>query len=298
MGGLLQVLPFSYIAIIIGSLALMGFPFLTGFYSKDVLLELAYSNYSFSGLFAFWLGLLSAGFTSFYSFRLIYLTFISGPNGFKNRIENIREVTFSLGLPIFVLSLLSLIAGFLTKEAFIGVGTCYWNNSIFTLPEHTFIVESEFIPIYVKWLPFLISIISACGAIFIYSHGIFFLISLYKTKLGYILYLFFNKKFFFDKLQNELICINLLRVGYESTYKVIDKGLIENIGPSGLAKLALAIGQNSKNTQSGLLNHYAFLIFIGLISIIYFASLGNLSNLFFDTRVIFLLSTTWLFLNN
>jgi len=75
MGGLLKVLPFTYIMMLIGSLSLMGFPFLTGFYSKDVILELTYSKYTFSGNFAYYLGLISAFFTSFYSFRLLYLAF-------------------------------------------------------------------------------------------------------------------------------------------------------------------------------------------------------------------------------
>jgi NADH-ubiquinone oxidoreductase chain 5 len=83
MGGLLQVLPYTYVMILIGSLALMGFPFLTGFYSKDVILEVAYSNYNLHGTFAHLLGVFSAGITAFYSFRLIYLTFVSNPNGFK-----------------------------------------------------------------------------------------------------------------------------------------------------------------------------------------------------------------------
>ena len=76
MGGLLKVLPFTYVMIVIGSLSLMGFPFLTGFYSKDVILELSFAHYSFEGTFAHWLGCVSALFTAFYSFRLIYLTFV------------------------------------------------------------------------------------------------------------------------------------------------------------------------------------------------------------------------------
>ena len=298
MGGLIQVLPFSYIMVIIGSLALMGFPFLTGFYSKDVILELAYVNYTFSGMFAFWLGLLSAGFTAFYSFRLIYLTFLTKPNGFKGSLENIHEAPLPLGLPLLILGFLSLTAGFLTKEIFIGIGTNYWNNAIFILPEHVLIIESEFISTYIKWLPFYISMISSFFALYIYSYGVFFLVGLYKTKVGYIFYLFLNKKFFFDKLQNEIICINLLQFGYQSTYKLIDKGLIELIGPNGGSKIFLKLAKNSKNMQSGLLNHYAFLIFIGLILFIFLVISFNVEKIiFFDVHTIFILILVWLFLN-
>lgn len=76
MGGFVQVLPFTYVLILIGSLSLMGIPFLTGFYSKDVILELAFANYHVYSMFSYWLGTISALFTSFYSFRLIYLTFL------------------------------------------------------------------------------------------------------------------------------------------------------------------------------------------------------------------------------
>nr|YP_009476593.1 NADH dehydrogenase subunit 5 [Chroomonas placoidea]AVM81086.1 NADH dehydrogenase subunit 5 [Chroomonas placoidea] len=296
MGGLLQVLPFSYIMIMIGSLALMGFPFLTGFYSKDVILELAYSNYNFSGIFAFWLGLFSAGLTSFYSFRLIYLTFLANPNGFKSSVENIHEAPLALGLPLFLLGILSLLAGYLTKDLFIGIGTPYWNNSIFTMPEHAVIIESEFISLFIKWLPFFVSITSASCAFFLYFYGLSLLTALYKTEIGYICYLFFNRKFFFDKIQNEIVCTPLLRIGYQTTYKIIDKGFIELCGPSGISKTLLEFSQSSKKIQSGLLNHYASFMFIALILLISIVVLFSVLAFYFDIHIIFILIFTWFFL--
>ena len=296
MGGLLQILPFSYIMMIVGSLALMGFPFLTGFYSKDAILELAYSNYNFSGIFAFWLGLFSAGLTSFYSFRLIFLSFITNPNGFKSSLENIHEAPFSLSLPLLTLGLLSLSAGYLTKDLFIGAGTPYWNNSIFTMAEHVVIVESEFISLFIKWLPFIISLSSASFAFFIYSYGLLFLTVLYKTKFGYIFYLFFNRKFFFDKIQNHIVCANLLQTGYKTTYKIIDKGFIELCGPSGISKALPRLSQSSKKIQSGLLNHYTSLMFIALILLISIIVLFSVITFYFDINVLFILIFTWFFL--
>jgi NADH-ubiquinone oxidoreductase chain 5 len=295
MGGLLQVLPFSYIMVIIGSLALMGYPFLTGFYSKDAILELAYVNYSFSGMFAFWLGLFSAGLTAFYSFRLIYLVFVMTPSGFKSSFENIHDAPIALGLPLYALAILSIVAGFLTKEIFIGLGTNYWNNAIFSLPAHTLSIEAEFIPLYIKWLPFCVSIICATSSFYLYSYSSTNMVLLYKTTSGFLSYLFLNKKFFFDKLQNELLCIQLLRLGYQATYKLIDKGLIEVVGPAGNTKIFFTIAHNSKKIQSGFLNHYAFLVFLGLMLFIFLSMVLQVGCfLYVDINTLFLLVITWL----
>ena len=104
MGGLLQVLPISYTMILIGSLALVGFPFLTGFYSKDVVLEVALAAPTFVGNFAHWLGCLAAFFTSFYSFRLIFLTFLNNTNSNKAYIENAHEAPIIMVLPLMFLA--------------------------------------------------------------------------------------------------------------------------------------------------------------------------------------------------
>ena len=296
MGGLIQILPFSYTMMLIGSLALMGFPFLTGFYSKDVILEIAYSNYNFSGIVGFWLGLMSASFTAFYSFRLLYLTFISNSNGFKKNIENAHDAPFILGMPLFMLGLCSISIGFLTRDMFIGIGTPFWNNSIFILPEHLVIIDAEFMSVFIKWLPFFISLLSASLAFYIYSYGVKFLISIYKTDIGHKFYIFINRKWFFDKLQNEIISASLLYFGYNTTYKTIDKGFVEFFGPSGLSKLVIYFAQIVSNLQSGLLNHYAFFMFIGVIVFTCIVILFSVLTLYIETHVYFLLLLTLLFI--
>lgn len=268
MGGLVQTLPLNYIVFLIGSLALMGFPFLTGFYSKDAIIETAFSNYSFSGLFAFWLGIISAGFTSFYSSRLLYFTFISKPNGFKSSIEYIHEAPFGLAFPLCLLSIFSLFIGFLSKDLFIGIGTPYWSNSIFLLPEHNMLIESEFISVFIKWLPFFVSIGSSIFAFFVYSLYNSMLLRIYQSTTGYLLYVFFNRKFFFDKFYNNLIAKFCLYAGYFITYKNLDKGFIEFFGPSGFTICLVNLSKQIKTLQSGFINHYAFIFFISLIGFI------------------------------
>jgi NADH-ubiquinone oxidoreductase chain 5 len=295
MGGLVQILPFSYIMILIGSLALMGFPFLTGFYSKDVILEIAYANYNLSGILGFWLGILSASFTSFYSFRLIYLVFFGNPNGFKQIIQNTHDASFVLGSPLFILGILSIIGGFITKDLFIGLGTPYWNNAIFILPEHIVMVDAEFLPLFIKWLPFTVTILSATFAFFLYSYGLPLLITIYKTSFGHKFYIFINRKWLFDKLQNEFFSITLLRFSYSITYKIIDKGLIEFIGPSGFSKLVLKFSNSIIKIQSGLLNHYTFLMFVSLVLFISITTSFPIYPIYVETHVFFILMLIWLF---
>ena len=108
MGGLKNLLPFSYAAILIGSLALTGFPFLAGFFSKESILELAYSKYNIMGWFAYVLGTLAAFFTAFYSIRLLFLVFLSNPNGNRTTIINAHEGSIEIFIPLFILSFFSL----------------------------------------------------------------------------------------------------------------------------------------------------------------------------------------------
>ena len=296
MGGLVQLLPFTYSMMLVGSLALMGFPFLTGFYSKDVILEIAYSKYSFLGTFSHWLGCFSASITAFYSFKLIYMTFLANPNGFKKSLEGVHDAPFPMAFPLVLLSLSSIFTGYLTKDMFIGLGSPFWNNAILVLPQNLNIIDAEFIPVYVKWIPFFASISGSFSSVFLYH---FFSRSLFKLYISSnilsSIYVFFNKKWFFDRLQNELLVSSLLKIGYDTTYKLIDKGLIEVFGPSGLAKSGLNLSKQVSFLQSGKINQYAFLMFILLIVFIsislVFISFGN----FVNSEIIFIMILSMFF---
>jgi NADH-ubiquinone oxidoreductase chain 5 len=143
-GALGPLLPFTAIMFLIGSLSLMGFPFLTGFYSKDLILELALTKYTLEGSFAYNLGLITAFFTSFYSFRVFYMTFIYKTNTFRTSINKIHELPWKMALPLGILSLGSIFLGYVSKDLFVGLGTDFWNNSIFILPEHNNQLDAEF----------------------------------------------------------------------------------------------------------------------------------------------------------
>jgi len=150
MGGLKNILPFSYAAILIGSLALGGFPFLAGFYSKDIILEASYSTYTSIGQFSFFLGLLAVFFTAFYSMRVLFLVFLSNTNGNKNSIYTAHEGNFGIFIPLFFLSIISIFIGYLSHDLIIGFGTDFWGTSIFILPKHYTLSDIEFINIIIK----------------------------------------------------------------------------------------------------------------------------------------------------
>ena len=123
MGGLKKLVPFTYSMMVIGSLALIGFPFLTGFYSKDVILEVAYGKYTLEGHFSYALGSIGAFLTAFYSTRLIYLTFLSAPNGYKSVICSAYDSSYQISISLFFLVIPSVLIGFYAKDMLIGFGS-------------------------------------------------------------------------------------------------------------------------------------------------------------------------------
>jgi len=194
MGGLGKLFPLTYCMFLIGSLALMGFPFLTGFFSKDVILEVAFAQYTISSMFAYWFGTLSAFFTAFYSFRLIYLTFLTTPNATKGAFERAHESSFLIVFPLLILGFGSIFCGFLMKDLFIGVGSIFLGNSIFVLPKNFNLFEAEFLPSTIKLIPLVFSFSGAYFSLLLNNFYGLFLTNLKLTILGRLLYCFFNQK--------------------------------------------------------------------------------------------------------
>jgi proton-translocating NADH-quinone oxidoreductase chain L len=270
MGGLKQILPFSYSVILIGSLALIGFPFLTGFYSKDTILEIAFAQYSILGHFAYYLGSFAAFCTAFYSVRLLFLVFLSEPNGNRTTILNAHEGSWHLSLPLLILSFFSILIGYLTKEIFIGFGTKFWGNSIFILPQNYLLTDIEFINLDAKLFPLLLTIAGASFAYFLYTFELNYFLELKKNANFKYFYNFLNKKWYFDRIYNQIISQNVLDLSYTFTYKDIDRGLLEKLGPWGIVHLVISIFKSLKSLQSGLVYHYLFLILFASFLILVF----------------------------
>ena len=296
MGGLKSLVPFTYSMMVIGSLALIGFPFLTGFYSKDVILEVAYGKYTNEGHFSYVLGSVGAFLTAFYSTRLLYLTFLSKPNGFKSVISSAYDSSYQICIALGILSIPSMFIGFYTKDMIIGLGTDFWGNSIYVLPENMNMVDAEFITHFYKVLPVILSV---CGALFsflFYSFGSNILFSMKISFLGKKIYNFLNKKWFFDKVYNEYIGQFFFRFGYNTSYKVIDRGIIEMFGPMGFSNAISNKASLINKLQTNYLYHATLLILIGSTSLIGVRQFWVVFGDFADFRVfiIFLISSLYL----
>jgi len=286
IGGLVKILPFTYSIFFIGSLALIGFPFLTGFYSKDLIMEVAFGQYTISAHFAHWLGTGAAFFTAFYSIRLLYLTFLTKSNSYKRVIEKAHEPGLKITIPLFFLSLGALFLGYISKDIKVGIGTDFWGNALFTHPQHLGYLEAEFIPAFIKLMPVIFSILGAILAFYMYINGSSALYDCKINNWGSKLYGFLNRKWFFDKIYNELLSQKILSFSYSSTYKLIDRGLFEALGPLGLGKLVWSLGGLFRNLETGYIYHYSLIIILGLSFYLGLLSLWPFVEVFLDSRLV------------
>ena len=271
MGGLLSVLPFTYTAMLVGSLSLLATPWLTGFYSKDLILELAYGTYSFSGTYAFILGTITAGLTAYYSVRLLSLVFIAVPNGSKSNYDKTHEANIPVILALFVLSIFSIFIGYLASDLFTGIGSDFFGNSLFILPNNISLIDTEFsINPIIKLLPLICTIIGAVSSFVVYTYLPKISIQLIQSKLGIQLYSFFNSKYYFDVLYNYFFIGLTMKISYALSI-FIDRGIIELIGPNGISTLFNTTGQNIENTDNGIVTTYALYTTLSLIALIFIA---------------------------
>jgi NADH-ubiquinone oxidoreductase chain 5 len=260
MGGLQNLLPFSYSTMLIGSLALVGFPFLAGFYSKDTILEIAFSNQTVLGHYCYYMGSFAAFFTAFYSTRLLFLVFLSTPNGNKKNILNAHEGSYYMTIPLFLLAILSIVIGYLTKEIFIGFGSDFWSTAVFILPKNYSALDIEFISLFNKLMPLFLTILGAFFAYNLYVFNVdnYFIIK--QNKNFKIIFNFLNKKWYFDRLYNQFISANILHYSFVYSYSDLDRGVIEIVGPSGVILNVNTLENKIQSLQTGNIFDYLFLI--------------------------------------
>ena len=286
MGGLLKILPFTYAMFLIGSFALLGFPFLSGYYSKDLILELSFATFTIPGHFAYILGTFAAFFTAFYSIRLLILTFITKTNAYKQIINKAHDAPLLLGLPLLILSIFSIFIGYFSKDMIVGLGSTFWGNSLNILFENNQMIDAEFLPFIIKIFPILSATSGLILACLLYTNFTKYLNYLTKNNLFRNIYLFLNKKWFIDKLYSEVIYQKILYISYNPLYSVFDKGIYNILGPRLLTNLLEKLSKNSSEIQSGFFYHYALIFLISLTLIIILSSL-NFFNIFIILFVIF-----------
>jgi NADH-ubiquinone oxidoreductase chain 5 len=275
-GGLRNLLPFSYSVMLIGSLALIGFPFLSGFYSKDIILELSYSKYTFSGHFSYVLGSLAAFCTAFYSTRVLYFIFLSKPNGNKIVVLGAHEGSFRMAFPLILLSFFSVFIGYLSKEIFIGFGTSFWGSSIFIVPSNYSLLGVEFLSLKYKILPLILTLTGLFSAYFLFTYNIFYYFSIKATSWFKVLYTFFIKKWYFDRFYNQFVTQGLLSFSYNYSYKTIDRGLVEKIGPFGIIFFVKLLYVNINKLQTGFILNYLIYLCIFIVSFIFLSFEQNI----------------------
>ena len=267
LGGLIKFLPFTYTAMLVGTIALLGLPWLSGFYSKDLIIELAYSRYTFSSTYAYILGSITAGLTAFYSFRLISLVFLTIPNGSKMTYLNIHEANTAVIIPLFILALFSIFFGFVFSDLFVGIGTDFFGSAIFIHPNNISLVEAEFsLPILLKLLPTILSILGGTMALVLYHYTPNFMSQ--STPLLRKVYTFLNGQYLFDAIYNHYIIGKGLKYGYQIS-KVLDRGVIEMVGPFGLSNVLQNTGNKIAKLDTGVITTYSLYITLGLLSLLF-----------------------------
>jgi NADH-ubiquinone oxidoreductase chain 5 len=264
MGGLKNLAPFTYSMVVIGSLALIGFPFLTGFYSKDLILEVACGKYSSLGYLSYFLGTLGAFCTAFYSMRLSYLTFLSKPTGHKKIICYAHDSGLYICLALGLLAIPSIFIGYLTKDMMVGVGSHFFGNAIFVNLNNFNVFDAEFISTFYKVLPVNVSLFGFFLALFLYTFQANLIFRLKTSHIGKKIYNFLNRKWFFDKIYNELFSQFFFKFGFSISYKFVDRGIFEMIGPTGLSLISLKVGSSLHKLQTGHIYHYNLLILVGI----------------------------------
>jgi len=286
-GGLREFLPLTYSVILIASLSLVAFPFMTGFFSKDFILESAYGQYHFSSIAVYFVATIGAIFTTLYSVKVLYLTFLANPNGsakyYPLNNKNIsHEGDIFLILPLVVLAIFSIYFGFLTKDIFIGLGSGFFtDNSIFIHPTHEILIDTEFaVPTLFKLLPFFFTIFFTILALVYFEFLSNLVVNFKLSNLGYYVFGFFNQRFLVELFYNKYIVNVVLNMGGQTT-KILDKGSIELLGPFGLEKTLVKFSKVISSLNTGIVTNYALYILIGFVTYVYmYLSLGYDLDLF------------------
>ena len=258
MGGVWKSLPYTYVLMVIGTLALTGFPFLSGFYSKDAIIEFAYLRGSTTGYYAAIIGIFTALLTSIYSWRLIFKTFHGSYNNKKFDIKSMHDSPMVMILPLFVLAIGAIGAGYLFKDLFIGHNISYefWGSSIKFLKP----LSQDHPPTWFIFLTPVLVVISIPFSFYLFVKNKNIVEQIVEGNKS--LYLFLKNKWYFDELYEFIFVKSLKKTGHY-LWKKIDGDIIDRFGPDGISKLIKILSLKAVKFQSGYIYQYAFVMLIG-----------------------------------
>jgi NADH-quinone oxidoreductase subunit L len=302
MGGLRRFIPFTTAMMAIGTLALTGFPFTAGYYSKDAIIEAAYASQRAGADFAFLAVVVAALMTSFYSWRLFFLTFESparwagggthAAHGDHEGVEHDErgqdvesahdadlehlqhghdhpaphESPLVMLVPLAVLALGAIVTGGVFYGSFVGheYGD-FWKGALFTRPENTILEDMHHVPALVVWLPTIMMLLGFGLAVWMYRID-----TRKPAQLAAqhpMLYRFLLNKWYFDELYDLLFVRSATRLGH-FLWRTGDQRIIDGLGPDGISARVLDVTRGAVRIQTGYLYHYAFAMLIGVAALV------------------------------
>nr|WIE88890.1 NADH-quinone oxidoreductase subunit L [Mesorhizobium sp. WSM4875] len=272
MGGLRTLIPKTYWMMVIGTLALTGVGIpatvigTAGFFSKDAIIEASFASHNAVAGFAFVLLVIAAAFTSFYSWRLIFMTFHGEPRASHEVMHHVHESPPVMLVPLYVLAAGALFAGVIFHGAFIGEGYAeFWKASLFTLPDNHILHEIHELPLWVELAPFIAMVIGFAVAWKFYIRSPELPRSVAANHR--LLYGFLLNKWYFDELYDFLFVRPAKRLG-RFLWKTGDGAIIDGLGPDGISARVVDVTNRVVKLQTGYLYHYAFAMLIGVAALV------------------------------
>ena len=265
MGGVWKKIPYTYVLMIIGTLALTGFPLLSGFYSKDAIIEFAYLRGNTVGYYAAGIGIFTAFLTSVYSWRLIFKTFHGSYNNKNIKIEETHESPLIMLIPLVLLSIGAIFAGFAFKELFVGHGGAneFWGESIFFLIP----LSTEHPPTWFLILTPMLVIISIPISYYLFVKNKKLPATI--ARINQPLYKFLLNKWYFDELYEFIFIKTSKKIGL-FLWKFFDVKIIDGFGPDGISLLIKKLSIMANKLQSGYIYQYAFIMLLGFSALLTF----------------------------
>lgn len=270
MGGLKDRIPFTYAVMVIGTLALTGFPLTAGYFSKDAIIESAYVSHNPMAFYGFLMTVVAALLTSFYSWRLIFKTFHGEPADRKH-YEAAHESPLTMTIPLFVLAFGALAAGYPFKELFAGHGVEEFFRESLKMHPHI-IEEMHHIPAGIAYLPTVMMVVGFLVSYLFYIRRPYLPVELATQHP--LLYNFLLNKWYFDELYDVIFVRPAKWIGRQ-LWKKGDGMLIDGLGPDGISARVLDVTRGVVKLQTGYLYHYAFAMLIGVAGLITWFMLGG-----------------------
>jgi NADH-quinone oxidoreductase subunit L len=272
MGGLRKAIPFTYWMMLIGTLSLTGFPYTAGYFSKDAIIDVAHASHAPGAEYAYWLLIVAAFLTAFYSWRLVFMAFFGKPRD-EHAFEHAHESPPVMTGPLLILGIGALAAGYFFAPYFVeDLYTKFWRNALFTLPDNSILSDSHNVEsLLIKWLPSLMMI---AGFLLAYIAYIAVpALPAWTVRNFRPIHAFLYNKWYFDELY-DLIFVRPLRWLARILWIYGDGVIIDGIGPDGVAARATAIAKRAVKFQTGYVYQYAFVMLIGVAALVtYFAYL-------------------------